>query len=193
MSGPLRQSGRLLGVQVARAQPLQVGPFRTVLSGIGKRPVEGVVAVGKLGLEGDEQADLSVHGGLAKAVYAYPVEHYDYWREQQRSIGRAPEALHYGGLGENLTIAGLLEEDTFVGDVLLFPDCRLRVTEPRKPCFKFVAAMSDRQAARKMIETRYCGMYLAVDEPGTIEAGQAFDVIPGRRETPLLALFPRRG
>lgn len=180
-------------MQVARAQPLQVAPYRTVLSGIGKRPVEGVVVVGALGLHGDEQADLSVHGGLAKAVYAYPVEHYGYWREQQQSIGRPPEALQYGALGENLTIAGLLEEHTFVGDVLRFPDCRLRVTEPRKPCFKFVAAMGDRQSARKMIETRYCGMYLAVDEPGTIEVGQTFEVIPGRRETRLLALFPRRG
>ena len=168
-----------------------MAPFRTVLSGIGKRPVEGTVAVGKLGLAGDEQADLTVHGGLTKAVYAYPVEHYGYWREQQQLIGRSPEALQYGALGENLTISGLLEQDAYVGDVLRFPDCVLRVTEPRKPCFKFVAATGDRQAARKMIETRYCGMYLAVDQPGTICAGQTFDIVPGRRETPLLALFPR--
>ena len=183
--------GRLLGVQVARAEPLRVDGRRTVLSGIGKRPVTGPVAVHTLGLEGDEQADPTVHGGRSKAVYAYPVEHYTFWREEQARLGRPPEALHHGLLGENLTIEGLLETDVYVGDVLRFPNCELRVTEPRKPCFKFVAVMEDRAAAKKMIRTGYCGFYLAVDETGTIEAGQTFEVRPGRRETPLMALFPR--
>jgi MOSC domain-containing protein YiiM len=183
--------GRLLSVQVARAEPLRVAGGRTVLSGIGKRPVTGPVAVRTLGLEGDEQADPTVHGGRSKAVYAYPAEHYGFWREAQARLGRPPESVHYGTLGENLTIEGLLESDVWVGDVLRFPNCELRVTEPRKPCFKFVAVMDDRAAARKMIQTGYCGFYLAVDTPGTIEAGQAFEVRPGRRETPLMALFPR--
>jgi MOSC domain-containing protein YiiM len=183
--------GRLLGVQVARAEPLVVDGRRTILSGIGKRPVTGPVIVRTLGLEGDEQADLTVHGGRSKAVYAYPVEHYIFWREAQARLGRPPESVHYGTLGENLTIEGLLETDVYVGDVLKFPDCELRVTEPRKPCFKFVAVMDDRAAAKKMIQTGYCGFYLAVDEPGTIETGQTFEVRPGRRETPLMALFPR--
>jgi MOSC domain-containing protein YiiM len=185
--------GRLLGVQVARAEPLSLDGRRTVLSGIGKRPVTGPVIVRALGLEGDEQADLTVHGGRSKAVYAYPVEHYTFWREAQARLGRPPESVHYGMLGENLTIEGLLETDVYVGDVLKFPDCELRVTEPRKPCFKFVAVMDDRAAAKKMIQTGYCGFYLAVDEPGTIATGQTFEVRPGRREMPLMALFPEKG
>jgi MOSC domain-containing protein YiiM len=184
-------SGRLLSVQVARAEPLRVDGERTVLSGIGKRPVAGPVAVRTLGLEGDEQADPTVHGGRAKAVYAYPVEHYAYWRAEQAKLGRPPESVQHGLLGENLTIEGLLETDVYVGDVLRFPACELRVTEPRRPCFKFTAVMGDPHAAKKMVRTGYCGFYLAVDTPGTIEAGQAFELRPGRRETPLLALFPK--
>jgi MOSC domain-containing protein YiiM len=132
-----------------------------------------------------------VHGGLAKAVYAYPVEHYEYWREQQESIGRAAGPLPYGTLGENLTISGLIERDVFVGDVLRFPDCALRVTQPRRPCFKFNAVMGDPQAASKMERTGFSGFYLAVEEPGTIAVGQGFDVLPGSRQTPLTALMRR--
>ena len=182
--------GRLLGVQVARAEPLQIDGRRTVLSGIGKRPVAGPVAVRTLGLEGDEQADLTVHGGRSKAVYAYPVEHYAFWRQEQARLGRPAESVHYGTLGENLTIEGLLETELYVGDVLRFPDCELRVTEPRKPCFKFVAVMDDRAAAKKMVRTGCCGFYLAVDRTGTLEAGQTFEVRPGPRHTPLMTLFP---
>ena len=182
---------RLLSVQVALAEPLLVEGYRTVLSGIGKRPVSGPVAVRTLGLDGDEQADPTVHGGRSKAVYAYPVEHYAFWREEQAKLGRPPESLQHGTLGENLTIEGLLETEVYVGDVLRFPDCELRVTEPRKPCFKFVAVMGDRAAAKKMVRTGHCGFYLAVDSPGTIEAGQTFEVRPGRRETPLMSLFPK--
>jgi MOSC domain-containing protein YiiM len=180
---------QLLGVQVGRAERLQIGD-QWVLSGIRKRGVAGPVAVRALGLAGDEQADLSVHGGLSKAVYAYPVEHYDFWREQQRALGRSPE-LPFGTLGENLAIRGLLETSVFVGDVLKFPDCVLRVTQPRMPCFKFVAVMGDRHAARKMVRTGFFGFYLAVDTPGSIQAGQSFELMKGPRETPLTAMFPR--
>jgi MOSC domain-containing protein YiiM len=147
------------------------------------------VAVEALGLAGDEQADLTVHGGLAKAVYAYPTEHYGFWRERRRTLGLADD-LPNGSLGENLTVQGLLESELFVGDVLRFPDCELRVTQPRKPCHKFVAVMGDLQAARAMVQSGYCGFYLAVDRPGTLEAGQSFELVAGPRETPLMALFP---
>ena len=121
---------------------------------------------------------------------AYPVERYDFWREQQMALGRSAE-LPFGSPGENLTIGGLLETNVFVGDELKFPDCVLRVTEPRKPCFKFVAAIGDPQAARKMRQTGYCGSYLAVDSPGSLEAGQPFELVEGPRETPLMTVFPR--
>ena len=180
---------RLLGVQVGPVAALAAGE-REVMSGIHKRPVTGPVAVSALGLAGDEQADLTVHGGLSKAVYAYPIEHYAYWLEQRRSLGLADD-LPYGSLCENLTVQGVLEAELFVGDVLRFPDCELRVTQPRKPCYKFAAFLGDPLAPKKMVRTGYCGFYLAVDRPGQIEAGQAFQLIAGPRTTPLMALFPK--
>lgn len=179
---------RLLGVQVGRVARLTAGDHE-VMSGIHKRPVTGPVAVGVLGLAGDEQADLTVHGGLSKAVYAYPFEHYAFWREQRRALGLADD-LPYGSLGENLTVQGLLETDLYVGDTLLFPGCELRVTQPRKPCYKFAAFCGDPLAPKKMVQTGYSGFYLAVDRPGRIEAGQAFERVAGPRQTPLMALFP---
>ena len=162
------------------------------MSGIHKRPVTGPVAVGALGLAGDEQADLTVHGGLSKAVYAYPIEHYAFWREQRRALGLADD-LPYGSLGENLTLQGVLEAELFVGDILRFPGCELRVTQPRKPCYKFAAFFGDPLAPKKMVQTGYCGFYLAVNLPGLIAAGQAFELVAGPRATPLMALFPKAG
>lgn len=183
-------TGSILSIQVGRAAPLAVGE-QTVMSGIRKHSHPGPIEVRPLGLAGDEQADLTVHGGLAKAVYAYPIEHYEYWRQQQVAIGCPADPLPHGSLGENLTIAGLLETDVFVGDTLRFPDCVLRVTQPRKPCYKFNAVMGDPKAGLKMQRTGFSGFYLAVDQTGTIEAGQEFEVIAGRRETPLTALMSR--
>lgn len=178
---------RVLSVQIGRALPLQIGD-RTVLSGIGKQAVDGPVAVNKLGLDGDEQADLTVHGGLSKAVYAYPAEHYPFWREQRLALGLSTD-LPYGTLGENLTLTGLLESMLYVGDTLCFPDCTLRVTQPREPCDKFNAVMGDPKAAKKMAQSRFCGFYLAVESPGSIMAGQSFAVEPGQRRLPMMALF----
>ena len=178
---------RLLSVQVGGVERLQAGD-RTVMSGIRKRPVTVAVAVRKLGLDGDEQADLTVHGGLAKAVYAYPAEHYEFWRRQRSESGLSPD-IPFGFVGENLTVEGLLEESLFVGDVLRFPDCVLRVTQPRKPCFKLAAVMQDSLSVRKMLETGFCGFYLAVDAPGTIAGGQSFELAAGPREMSLMTLF----
>ena len=177
---------RVLSVQLGLVRPLQVGD-QSVMSGIVKRSVSGRVAVRALGLEGDEQADLTVHGGLSKAVYAYPVEHYEFWREARRSWGLSHELPH-GSLGENLTIEGLLEDSLYVGDTLLLPDCVLRVTQPRMPCYKFAATMGHAHAARKMMQSGFSGFYLAVDVRGSIEAGQNFEVEPGPRSMPLSRL-----
>jgi MOSC domain-containing protein YiiM len=177
----------VLGVQVGRVQPLPVAE-RHVVSGIRKRAVEGRVPVHALGLAGDEQADLTVHGGLSKAVYAYPAEHYEFWREQRLSWGLDGD-LPYGSLGENLTLTGVLETALYVGDELCFPDCVLRVTQPREPCYKFNAVMGDADAARNMAQSGFSGFYLAVDTPGTVMAGQSFVVRPGSRHAPLMTLF----
>jgi MOSC domain-containing protein YiiM len=178
---------QLLGVQVGAVQLLQVGEQR-VMSGIRKQAARGLVAVNSLGLAGDEQADLTVHGGLVKAVYAYPVEHYAFWREHRRFVG-LPTELPHGSLGENLTLSGVLEASLYVGDQLRFPDCVLRVTQPRGPCYKLNAAMDDPTAVRTMARSGLSGFYLAVDVPGSVMAGQAFEVVAGPRETPVMELF----
>jgi MOSC domain-containing protein YiiM len=176
------KDGTVRSVNVGVARPLMAGG-RRVLSGIGKQAVSGPVAVARLGLAGDEQADLSVHGGLDKAVYAYSAEHAAFWqaRRQEHGVSLFDEALPGGFVGENLTLQGLLEPQVWVGDELHFPDCVLRVTAPREPCFKFNAIMGYPQAARDMVLSGRSGFYLAVDVPGTIEAGQAFTLVPGRR------------
>lgn len=172
----------VVSIQVAQARKVTIAG-RTILTAIYKTPVTGPVGVAALGLVGDEQADLSVHGGLEKAVYAYPTEHYDFWRAARRDAGVAgiDDQLLPGAMGENLTLQGLLEKDVWVGDVLRFADCDLCVTQPREPCYKFNAAMGFNQAAKIMAQSGYCGFYLSVDRPGTLRPGEAFELIPGPR------------
>ena len=180
---------------------VNVSPVRSVLvkgrrvaTAIGKRGVDGDVAVLPLGLEGDAQADLTVHGGLSKAVYAYPSEHYAFWRtvRAQAGVSLWDEALPWGWMGENLTLDGLAESDVCIGDVLRFPRCALAVSEPRFPCFKFDATMGFAQAGRMMAQSAWCGFYLAVREPGTLRAGEAFEVQQGPREVGIVELFRAR-
>ena len=137
--------------------------------------------VGSLGLAGDEQADLSVHGGLSKAVYALPSEHLTWWQAQRQTQGATMfvEELAPGYLGENLSLQGLLEEHIFIGDSLDFGDVVLRVTQPREPCGKFNAVMGYTHAAKDMVQSGRCGFYLAVDRPGRLQAGARFEVISG--------------
>jgi MOSC domain-containing protein YiiM len=186
-------SGRILSVNVAVARAMDIDG-RSVMTAIGKRGVEGSVAVRALGLEGDEQADLSVHGGLSKAVYAYPSEHYAFWQTVRAQAGVAPwgAPLASGFLGENLTLAGLLESEAWIGDVLRFADCELAVSEPRLPCYKFNAAMGFSQAAKLMAQSGWCGMYLAVRVGGTLRAGESFSLVPGPREVGIAELFRSR-
>jgi MOSC domain-containing protein YiiM len=176
------QQGILHSVNIGKAKSLSMGG-RRIMSGIGKSSVQGELAVARLGIEGDEQVELSIHGGIDKAVYAYPIEHYAFWQQQRKiqNVSLFDETLPAGFVGENLTISGLLEHDVFVGDELLFPNCVLRVTAPREPCFKFNAVMGYNQAAKDMALAGCCGFYLAVDQVGTIESGQTFILQPGRR------------
>lgn len=192
MSAPRRQA-RLRSVQTGRAQAWTIGG-REVLTGFGKRPAAGAVAVGPLGLEGDEQADPSVHGGLSKAVYAYPWEHYAFWRTVRAQAGAAgwDDEPAPGLLGENLTLEGLLEADVWIGDLLQFPDCALAVSEPRFPCFKLDAALGFRHASKMMVQSGFCGFYLAVRRPGTLAAGQPCEVVPGPRDVSIRELFEAR-
>jgi len=177
-------------INVALARELEING-RSVMTAIGKRRVDGPVGVRPLGLAGDEQADLSVHGGPSKAVYAYPIEHYPFWQtvRAQARVSLWDEALPSGFMGENLTLSGLLETQVWVGDRLRFADCELAVSEPRFPCFKFNAAMGFNQAAKLMAANAWCGFYLAVRKPGSLRAGEAFELIPGPREVGITELF----
>ena len=165
-----------------------------VLTAIGKHSVTGPVGVHALGLAGDEQADLTVHGGLSKAVYAYPSEHLPFWQTVRAQAGVAGwnDVLAPGLMGENLTIAGVLETEAFIGDVWRFAHCELAVSEPRFPCFKFNAAMGFQHAAKLMTTNAWCGIYLAVRTPGTLSAGEAFEVVRGPREVGIAELFRAR-
>jgi MOSC domain-containing protein YiiM len=187
------RSGRLLSLNVARASAVAING-RRVMTAIAKRAVAEPRAVERLGLDGDEQADLSVHGGPAKAVYAYPSEHYAFWQTVRAQAGIAlwNEPLPPGSLGENLTVAGVQENEVWIGDVLRFPHCVLAVSEPRYPCFKFNAAMGFKHAAKLMVQSAWCGWYLAVREPGAIAAGEDFTIVPGPREVGIAELFRAR-
>lgn len=180
----------VLSIQTAPARRVSIGD-RAILTAIHKQPVTGPVQVGRMGLAGDEQADLSVHGGLDKAVYAYAAEHYPFWcaLRAQAGLGAIDETLAFGAVGENLTLQGLLEPEVWVGDVLQFDHCTLRVTQPREPCYKFNAAMGFMGAARAMAQNGCCGFYLAVDQPGPISAGQSFELLPGPRRLRITESF----
>lgn len=174
---------QLISVQTGQARRIDING-RAVLTAIHKQPAAGSLLVLPLGLQGDEQADLSVHGGLAKAVYAYPSEHYPLWQAARQAAGLTDidNSLPWGSMGENLTLSGLLESDVWVGDVLSFAHCTLRVTKPREPCYKFNAAMGFSTAAKTMAQQGCCGFYLAVQESGHLQAGEVFELVPGPRQ-----------
>jgi MOSC domain-containing protein YiiM len=141
-----------------------------VRTGIFKQPIDGRVVLRRLNLEGDAQADLSVHGGPDKAVYAYPIEHYAYWREQLP--GRE---LPLGIFGENLTLAGLTEEAAHIGDELQIGTARLVITQPRLPCFKLGIRFGDPTILARFLASNRPGIYLAVLEEGEIGAGDTVE------------------
>lgn len=155
-------SPHILSVQVGRIAPL--GPD-AVPSGFVKRPVATPLQVGPLGLDGDEQADLSVHGGPDKAVYAYPHARYADW------LADYPEHGHHlapGAFGENLTISGLTEADLCAGDIHEIGTARLQVCQPRQPCFKFALHFQDNRLPKAMVRTGRSGWYYRVLQEGRI-------------------------
>lgn len=158
-------------VHVGRIAPL--GPDK-VPSGFFKQPASGRVAVGELGLAGDEQADKRVHGGPDKAVYAYPTEGYVAWIEDFPTRRRT---LVPGGMGENLATAGLSEDDVHVGDIMRVGTATLQVTQPRQPCFKLNLYHREPRMVRRMTETARCGWYLRVLEPGLLGAGDRIELV----------------
>lgn len=166
-----------------------------VLSGIRKQalsslesPVE--VAFDRLGIAGDEQADPSVHGGIDKAVYLYPVEHYPDWarRAARAGVGFAGAA---GSMGENLLVSGLTEDRVWIGDRLLIGTVELMVTQPRRPCFKFDLHLGYDGAGREMVRAVQPGWYCEVVRPGTAAAGQPILQRAGSRSDTIEATHRR--
>lgn len=158
-----------------RTLPINGKPVST---GIYKQAVTGSVHVHKLGLAGDGQADLTVHGGIHQAVYAYPSEHYSYW---ENYLGALP--LPPGTFGENLTTSGLLETDVCIGDVYQTGDLVLQVTSPRIPCFKLGHKLSRPDILKVFLRSGRCGFYFKVLAEGSVSRGARVEVIskdPGR-------------
>jgi len=165
---------------------------RNIASAINKRPLAGAVMAGKLGLDGDEQADKSLHGGPLKAVYAYPVEHYAFWEEQRSRVFLRHEPLPPGAMGENLTVQGLLEAQVWVGDRLLIGEAVLEVTQPRSPCFKFGIRMGVAHAVKAMAQSGATGFYLQMVQTGQIRAGDAIALVAGPRRVSIAQLNAQR-
>src|SRR5438874_13359509 len=154
-------------ISVNVGQPKEVvWKGQTVVTGIFKEAVEGRVAVRRLNLEGDLQADLTVHGGLEKAIYAYPAEYYAFWREQ------FPEMeLPWGMFGENLTIQGLLYENVHIGDRFQVGSSDLLVTHPRLPCYKLGLKFGRDDILKRFLQSGLTGFYFAVLKEGNVAAG----------------------
>ena len=181
---------RLLSISSGKVAPLfgnHHPDYKSVASAIVKTPVSDLqtptpIEITKLGVRGDEQADLSVHGGLEKAIYVYPAEHYAFWNTLLTRETKQVVELQYGAFGENFTIEGLLETEVFVGDVLRIGELEFSVVKLREPCFKFNARMKYKGAAKAMLQSGFSGWYLRVNQMGLLSAGAAITLIPGARE-----------
>jgi MOSC domain-containing protein YiiM len=145
---------------------------QTFTTGIFKEPVQGQVMMRTLDLDGDRQADLSVHGGPYKAVYAYPAEHYSFWRKE------LPEMeLKWGAFGENLTTEGLHESSTRIGDRFRIGAAMVMVTQPRVPCFKLAAKFQRDDIVKRFLASGRSGFYFSVVEEGLVTAGDTIERI----------------
>lgn len=162
---------RIVSINVGVPQQVNVR-YGTVLTSIFKSAVEGKVAVRRHNIAGDRQADLTVHGGPHKAVYAYPSEHYPFWREQLPEMELPP-----GVFGENLTTEGLLEEDTRIGDLFRMGSAVLQVTQPRMPCYKLGIRFDRADMVKRFWNSGRSGIYFSVAEEGEFAAGDAIDRI----------------
>lgn len=162
---------RVISVNVGLPRKV-VWKGKTVQTGIFKTPVEGPVSVSKLNLAGDKQADLSVHGGLAKAVYACPAEHYEYWRKQLPDV-----SFSWGNFGENLTTEGLSEGTLCIGDCVKVGSAVLTVTQPRMPCYKLSLRFGRDDMNERFLESRRSGIYFSVFEEGEVAAGSRVEIV----------------
>jgi MOSC domain-containing protein YiiM len=168
---PSNADMKLISVNVGLPREVAVngGSVRT---GIFKHAVSGAVRVERLNLVGDRQADLSVHGGPNKAVYAYPEEHYDYWRREL-----AEDELPWGMFGENLTTEELHESSVFIGDRYRVGTAELAVTQPRSPCYKLGIRFGRPEMVKRFLHSGRSGFYFAVAQEGEVKAGDSIELL----------------
>jgi len=181
---------KLLSISTGKVMPLfgnHHPDYKSVTSAIHKKSISNLknslpIEIHPLGVKGDEQANLSVHGGIEKAIYVYPAEHYAFWNELLTRETKKPTLLKHGAIGENFTIEGLLETEVFVGDKLLIGNLEFAVVKLREPCFKFNAALSYKGAVKAMLQSGFCWWFFRVLKTGTLAAGAQITVVPGARE-----------
>jgi MOSC domain-containing protein YiiM len=159
---------KLISLNVARPRRV-VYNGATINTGIFKQPVSGPVQLRTLNLDGDRQADLTVHGGPYKAAYAYPSEHYDYWRQQLPGID-----FPWGMFGENFTTTGLSEHELHIGDRLQIGSAVLMVRQPRMPCYKLAAKFQRDDMIERFLQSGRSGFYFSVEQEGEVAAGDSF-------------------
>ena len=181
---------KLLSISAGKVVPLfgnHHPNYKSVASAIHKQSISNLqnlapIEISVLGVKGDEQADLSAHGGIEKAIYAYPAEHYSFWNELLTRETKKTTSLEYGAIGENFTIEGLLETEVFVGDILQIGELEFAVVKLREPCFKFNATLGYKGAVKAMLQSGFSGWYLRVLKTGVLTAGAPITLIPGPRE-----------
>lgn len=161
--------GKVVGVNIGMTASIRHGS-REIESAFVKTPISGPVHLSRLGLPGDEHV-YEHHGGPDMALLAYPIEHYAHWRSLGLDL---PEA---GAMAENLTVAGLVETEVCIGDVLACGEAQVQISQPRSPCFKLAARFSRRSLPQEIQSTGYTGFLLRVLSEGTIEAGDEVTLI----------------
>src|SRR2546423_10809570 len=167
---------KLISLNVARPH-LMVYKGATINTGIFKKPITGRIRLRTLNLDGDRQADLSVHGGPNKAVYGYPSEHYLFWREELPGMN-----LPWGMFGENFTTTGLAEDKLYVGDRFQIGSAVVMVRQPRTPCYKLAAKFQRDDILERLLLSGRSGFYFSVEQEGSVEAGDDFELLESNHE-----------
>jgi MOSC domain-containing protein YiiM len=160
-------------ISVSVGLPRQVSwKGKPVMTGIFKQPIQSRVMMRSRNLDGDGQADLTVHGDVDKAVYAYPAEHYDYWQQELPDV-----ELPWGAFGENLTIEGLLETAVNIGDRFRVGSAEIKATQPRFPCFKLNLKFERDDMVKRFANSYRTGVYFSVVQEGEIGAGDLVELV----------------
>lgn len=169
--GGTQNTARILSVNISLPREIDYGGQK-ISTGIFKEPIEGRITLRTLNLDGDRQADLSVHGGPDKAVYAYPVEHYEYWHSVFPDL-----VMPNGMFGENLTVEGLIESEISVGDVFRIGSATVIATQPRMPCYKLGVKFGRMDVIKKFLASGRSGIYFKVSKEGEVATGDTIHQI----------------